>query len=155
LVGSRTAHETAQPKKSGKVGVALVAAQSTGVERLRRKRPFSSQVGEEGFHFKLNIWRQSPQSLPTQHAEFPCLATFVASCGTSHSESVTQVTLQAERLSPCNATRALCFGADDAYTWRDLPSLIHRFLDDSKEKDMIEGGNYASTFSALASVAKQ
>jgi hypothetical protein len=70
LVGSGTAYETAQPKKSGKVGVALVAAQSTGVERPRRKRPFSSQVGEEGFHFKLNIWRQSPQSLPIKHAEF-------------------------------------------------------------------------------------
>jgi hypothetical protein len=66
---SKTAYETAQPKKSGKVSVALMTARSTGVERIRGRRPFSSQVGEQGFHFKLNIWRQSPQSLPTQHAE--------------------------------------------------------------------------------------
>jgi hypothetical protein len=46
-----------------------------GIERVRKsliggrewKPALSSQVGDERFHFKLNLWRQSPQSSPIEH----------------------------------------------------------------------------------------
>jgi hypothetical protein len=63
-------------------------AKSTHVERLSdslisvpgRNRAFPSQVGEERFHFKLNVGRQKPQSLPMEHAGslFPSLPTMVS-----------------------------------------------------------------------------
>jgi hypothetical protein len=55
---------------AGLANVTLVRARRVKKSLIggwERKPPLSSQVGDERFHFELNVWRQSPQSSPIEH----------------------------------------------------------------------------------------
>jgi hypothetical protein len=66
--------ETPQPSKTGQLGAPVPGRLSDRLVSVSQtKRPFSSQVGNQRFHFKLDVGRQSPQSSPMEHFESLCV----------------------------------------------------------------------------------